>query len=71
MKFLSKWGWMGSLMKNKITIHSKENSCSHQWGPLSLDKIEYYVYKCFPPTLIYEIIDKYKHIDLENLCSHQ
>ena len=25
----------------------------------------------FPPTLIYEIIDKYMHIDLENLCSHQ
>ena len=51
MKFLSKWGWMGSLMKNKITIHSKENSCSHQWGPLSLDKIEHYVYQCFSPHI--------------------
>ena len=45
MKFLRKWGWMESLMENKIIIHSKdrdlENLCSHQWGPLSLDKIDH------------------------------
>ena len=48
---LRKWGWMESLMENKIIIHSKdrdlENLCSHQWGPLSLDKIEHHVYKLF------------------------
>ena len=45
MKYLRKWGWMESLMKKKITIYFKdrdlENLCSHQWGPLSLDKKEH------------------------------